>query len=241
MEKTKVLVVEDEAIIADNICDTLEDFGYEVFEPVMSYNEAVESIEEEIPHVAILDIHLAGRETGIDLGVAINERYDFPFIFLTSNSDKVTFGEAKRVEPSAFLVKPYSKDELFAAIELALYNFSKKKESVIDQNNLIVKDALFVKQKQCFVRINFEDIHYIQSDNVYLDIHLINGKTYTVRGSLNDYIAKLDKHFIRSHRSYIINLKHLDSVNHLTASVFGKEIPIGRKHREDLLAKLNVG
>lgn len=236
-----ILVVEDEVIIADNICDTLEEFGYDVQDPAMSYSEAIRSIEAEEPHLAILDIRLAGRKSGIDLGNTINEKYDFPFIFLTSNSDKVTFSEAKRVDPYAFLVKPYSKDELFAAIELALYTFSKKKESLIDQNNMVVKDALFIKDKQCFVRINFEDIHYIQSDNVYLDIHLISGKSYTVRASLNDYLSKLDAHFIRSHRSYIINLRHLESVGNLTAKIYGKDIPIGRKHREDLLLRLNMG
>ena len=84
MEKKKVLVVEDEIIIADNICDSLIDLGYEVTEPAINYTEAILIIEKEKPDIAILDIHLSGKKTGIDIAKKINENYNFPFIFLTS-------------------------------------------------------------------------------------------------------------------------------------------------------------
>ncbi|MEM7040268.1 MAG: response regulator, partial [Bacteroidota bacterium] len=112
MRKVKILVVEDEIIIADDIADTLEDLGYEVLGPVISYSAAIPLIEEEMPDLALLDLQLSGRKSGIDLGLKINETYQFPFIFLTSNSDKATLEEAKKVEPSAYLLKPYSKEEL---------------------------------------------------------------------------------------------------------------------------------
>lgn len=241
MSKVKVLVVEDEVIIADDICDTLEDYGYDVTEPAISFTEALESIEEENPDIAILDVQLSGKKTGIDLARVINEKYKFPFIFLTSNSDKFTLNEAKEVQPYAFLVKPFSKEELYTSLEIALFNFSKQKEKVIDKENLVVKDALFIKNKQCFYRLNFKDILYIQSDNVYLDVHAVDGKKYTVRATLNDYILKLDDSFERVHRSYIVNLKHLDVINHISVTIKGEVIPIAKKYRDDLLDKLNKG
>lgn len=241
MSKIKILIAEDEAIIADNIFDTLEDFGYEVIEPVISYTEGVEVIAQDVPDIAILDIQLSGKKTGIDLGAHIQEKYDFPFIFLTSNSDKATFAEAKQVQPSAFLAKPFNSDELYASIELALSNFSKQKQKFINQENLIVKDALFVKHKQRFIRINFDEITYLKSDNVYIDIFLVNGKSHVVRGALNDYISKLSDHFIRCHRSYIINLQHLTSVNHISVQLSEIDIPIGKMHRDNLLNRLNKG
>ncbi|GAK90001.1 sigma-54-dependent transcriptional regulator [Nonlabens ulvanivorans] len=67
MEKVKIIVVEDEILIADNICDALEDLGYEVLEPAISYSEAVQRIEDEQPDIAILDIQLSGSKSGIDL------------------------------------------------------------------------------------------------------------------------------------------------------------------------------
>jgi len=62
MNKVKVLVVENEIIIADNICDALEDLGYEVLEPAISYTEAIVRIEKERPDIEILDIQLSGKK-----------------------------------------------------------------------------------------------------------------------------------------------------------------------------------
>lgn len=241
MNRMKVLVVEDEVIIADNICDTLKGFGYDVLEPAMTYNEAIERIETDRPDIAILDIKLSGKESGIDLAKKINNEYDFPFIFLTSNSDKATFEEAKVVEPHAFLVKPFGKDELFAALELAIVSYAKKSSDEVQQDAAVLTNALFIKQKTHFVRVNFEEILYIRSDGVYLDIYMLNGKPLTVRGSLNDYVSKLDKNFMRSHRSYIINLARLDSISQNSAFVGGVEIPIGKKHRPFFLSRLTIG
>lgn len=236
----KILIVEDEVIIADNICDTLTDFGYSVLEPSISYTEAIETIENERPDIAILDVQLAGKKSGIDIAHQINSKYKFPFIFLTSNSDKATLDEAKLAEPYAFLVKPFVKEELFAAIELALFNFASLKEKVIDKENLVVRDALFIKQKNVFLRLNFTDITYIKSDHVYLDIHTIQGKKHTVRGTISEYLDKLDENFVQIHRGHIINTKHLESINHITVQVNGQSLPVGKKHRDELLDKINL-
>ena len=240
MDKVKILVVEDEIIIADNLCDSLDQMGYESLEPASTYSEALEMISEEIPDLAILDIQLAGKKSGIDLGEKINAEFDFPFVFLTSNSDKMTFTEAKRANPSAFLVKPFVKDELYAAIELALYSYSKSKEKAIDQENLIIKNALFIKDKTAFIRINFSDIHYLKSEGNYIDVQMIDGKRHTVRGSLNDYIAKLNTSFARCHRSYILNLDLLESIDTISIISLGVSIPLGKQHRNEILGRLNM-
>jgi len=239
-EKVRVLIVEDEIIIADNIADSLGSFGYEVMEPVRSYKEAVESNEANPPSIAILDIRLAGTKTGIDLGEYIQDNYDFPFIFLTSNSDVDTLQEAKLVEPNAFLVKPFGKEELYAAIELGLYSNVQKRKSG-GQESPLENKAFFVRQKSHFERVNYQDILYIQSDGVYLDIYTADAKPITIRGALNDYIHKLNDTFLRCHRSYIINLDHLEKVNQHSAIVAGVEIPIGKKYRQEVLSRITLG
>lgn len=240
MKQVTILIVEDEAIIADSIAFALMDFGYNVLEPAMSYDEAIASIEEYQPDIAILDIRLQGERTGIDLGSLIHKKYDFPYLFLTSNSDKMTFDQAKIAKPSAFLVKPYVKEELYAAVELALVNYASDTKRFINEDNLVVKDALFIKQKKRFIRANFEDIRYIQSDGVYLDIYVEDTKYYTVRGTLNEYADKLNNDFIRVHRSYIVNLHYLEALENNVAIIDGAEVPIGKRHRADLVARLNL-
>ena len=127
MKKTKILVVEDEILIADNICKTLKNLGYETLEPAINYTEAMLTIKKEQPDFAILDINLSGKKTGIHIAQQIRSLYNFPFVFLTANSDLATLNLAKEVLPNGYLIKPFSKEELFTSIEIALHNFSKEK------------------------------------------------------------------------------------------------------------------
>lgn len=238
MKKIKILVVEDEILIADNICDTLEELGYEALEPAINFTEAIETIENEKPDLAILDIQLSGSKTGIDIAENILHKYKFPFIFLSSNSDVQTLSQAKKVTPSAYLVKPFSKDELFTSIEVALYNHSQKPESS-NKDNLVLKDSLFFKDKGTYHKINFDDILYLKSDHIYVEIiSKGNGKSI-VRASLNEIINHLTNNFIRVHRGYIINLKHLQQIESSNAVINKEIIPIGKKYRQNILDKLN--
>jgi DNA-binding LytR/AlgR family response regulator len=70
---------------------------------------------------------------------------------------------------------------------------------------------------------------------------MVNGKVHTVRATLNEYIGKLSKNFLRIHRSYIVNLDLLESIDYTSVVVSEQEIPVGKKHREDLLARVNLG
>lgn len=241
MSKVKVLIVEDEAIIADSIFDTLEELGYEVIEPANTFSEAIQLIESEKPDIAILDIQLGGKKSGVDLAIRINQEYKFPFLFLSSNTDKITLEEAKNVQPFAYLVKPFAKEELYTSIEVALYNFAKQAEQALDQENLIIHDALFIKANKAFVRLNFKDVVYLKSDHIYIDVYLNNGKKFSVRGSLNEYMNKLGSMFFRTHRSFIVNLDYLQEVKQTKVVVNELEIPLGQNQKEELLAKLNKG
>ncbi|MBL4709851.1 MAG: response regulator [Flavobacteriales bacterium] len=241
MSKVKVLIVEDEAIIADDIFDTLEELGYEVLEPANTFTEAIEKIEKFVPDIAILDIQLSGKKSGIDLATRINELYKFPFIFLSSNSDKITLEEAKRVEPLAYLVKPFNKEEIYTSIEVALFNYSKRIEKTLDERSLIIQDALFLKINKAFIRLNFSDIAYLKSDHIYIEIVTTTGEKHVVRGSLNEYMNKLSPIFYRVHRSYIVNLQHMTKLEQSTINIGGSDISIGKKQREELINQLNRG
>ena len=238
MDKIKILVVEDEVIIADNICDILDELGYEALEPVISFAQAIESIEKYHPDMVILDIQLSGKKDGVDLAWTIKEDYDIPFIFLTSSVDKITIDKAKQVAPPAYLVKPFNKDELYSSIEIAIFNYTR---TSADLGSAIIQDAIFVKQKASFQKVLFSEIIFIKSDHVYLEIHLTDDKKILVRDSLNEYIQKLSPRFYRLHRGYIINLDHLENIDNDNVVVGGNEIPIGKKYREQLLKLVQTG
>jgi DNA-binding LytR/AlgR family response regulator len=239
MDRVKVLIVEDEMIISHGIKLSLESSGYNVVGQAINYTESISLLESEKPDIAILDIKLSGGKSGIDLANEINKTFHIPFMFLTSNTDKLTVEEVKNVNPSAYLVKPFNEVEIATSIELALYNFSKAKETAFSQENLIIKDCLFVKVGTRFIRVNFSDIVLIKSSHVYVEIHLSNGEKHLVRGSLNEYINKVASTFFRSHRSYIVNLDYLQEILPNALVVLGNEIPVGKKNKEELLRLIN--
>lgn len=238
MSKIKILVVEDEIIIADNICYALEELGYEALEPAINYTEAIETIEKENPDLAILDIQLSGGKTGIDVAQTILEKHNFPFIFLSSNADITTISEAKKVHPSAYLIKPFSKEELHSSIEVAVYNFSQDTGKK-DNDDVIVKDALFLKEKGVFQKLNFDDILYLKSAHIYIDIFLKDNKKIVVRASLNEILPKLSKSFVRVHRGYIVNTKYLMQIDANALKINDEIIPIGKTYHRNLLQRIN--
>lgn len=243
MSKVKILVVEDEIVIADNICDTLEELGYEVLEPAINYTEAVEILQEEQPDLAMLDIQLAGSKDGIDLAWKIKEDFDIPFIFLTSNADPRTVDRTKKLNPPAFLVKPFNGDDLYTSIELALYNHygeQRPPEDEKDMAQVIIKDALFVKTKNLFQKVRFEDILFIKAEHVYIELNVQNNKKYLIRNSMNAFCERMPEDFFRVHRSYAINMQHLDAINSSYVIVGDEQIPIGKNYREELISKVRI-
>lgn len=239
MAKIKVLVVEDEVLIADNICDTLSSLGYETLEPAINYSEALETLEAQQPDLALLDIQLSGRKTGIDLAHVISQNYNIPFIFLSSNSDSATVNQAIQVNPNAYLVKPFSKEELYTSIEVALHTHTKKSYSE-KSSETILKNDLFIKENGVYIKIGFDEILYLKSSHVYVEIFLKDNTKRVVRTSLNDLILKLNTDFLRVHRGYIVNLNHLSQLDVNVLNIGKAVIPIGKKYKDLLLSKLNV-
>ena len=235
MNRVKIAVVEDEIIIADNICESLEALGYNVLEPAITFTEGKELIDTELPDIAILDIHLSGRKDGVDLALHIKETHDIPFIFLTAHADKATVERAKIVNPPAYLIKPFTKEELYSAIEVALFNHQQAK---LLQEDTVQKPYIFIKQKNYFLKLQLENILFLKSDHVYLEIHMVNQEKYVLRESLADFESKLNTDFIRINRSYIVNFTHIDSVDAKTIKVASIELPLSKQFRPILLEKM---
>lgn len=241
MSRVRILIVENEAVIAMNIFDILEDLGYDVLEPATTYVEALDILKRDQPDIAILDIRLSGKKTGIDLARYINEEYELPFIFLTSNSDAATIDEAKKTNPAAFLVKPFVKDELFASIEIALHNY-KQQENTIQplEDNPVIKNALFIKEKGVFHKIMIPEIMVLKSEHVYIRLTIAGGKNFLIRGSFASLAPALSDAFIKVHRSYMINADFLENIGKTSVLIGKFEIPVSQRHREELLSKINI-
>lgn len=239
MKRVKILVVKEELNNAQNTCNTLKSIGYEALEPANSYNGALETIKNDLPDIALLDLQLSGEKTGIDVAKVIKEQYNFPFIFLTPKIDSNTINLLKEVMPSAYLMKPFTKNELYSSIEVALFNYSKR-TGPINKDNFIIKDSLFVKDKGYYKKVKFTDILYIKSAHVYIEMYLEDGLKYLIRTSLGAILESLDDSFIRIHRSYVVNTNHLSEFNQSFVKVNNIELAISKKYKEDLMKRINL-
>lgn len=172
----EILIVEDNLVVVDSVVRMLSKLGYDKVKSVTDYNAAVKILSLKKTHLVLIDILLSGEETGIELGGYIRENINIPFIFITSNSDRATVADAKKVTPNGYLVKPFEKEDLFTAIEIALFNFreqlsTSKERNVLDSDTdttAILSDSIFIKKQHIYHRISFSEILYIKADNVYL-------------------------------------------------------------------------
>ena len=121
MEKVKILVVEDNRIVAEDIKNNLEEMGYAVSGVATSGEKALVAAKEQLPDIAIMDIRLGNGMNGIDTASELRQNYQIPIIYLTAHADKETVSRAKKTEPYAYLVKPFDVEELQSAVEIAIY------------------------------------------------------------------------------------------------------------------------
>lgn len=122
MTGIKVLIVEDEPLIAKNIGMYLNNNDFEVSAIAYDSDEAFHQLKKQPPDFAILDINLESEKDGIDIAEYINRNNFIPFVYLTSYSDKETIERAKKTNPAGFIVKPFNDKTLYATIEIALAN-----------------------------------------------------------------------------------------------------------------------
>lgn len=134
--KVRILIVEDEPLIAENLAMYLNNHDYEVVGMAYDYDEGIDKLKQEIPDIVLLDINLDGQKDGIDLAKFIFENLKIPFVFLSSYSDKTTLDRVKSLQPSGYLVKPFHEKTLLATLEISLANYAKSQYQLNDELHL---------------------------------------------------------------------------------------------------------
>ncbi len=240
MEPIKILIVEDESLVAMDISDMLTRLHYEVLPNALSYNGAIEIIDKQKPDLALVDINLGGEKSGIELAETLKNRYKVPFIFITSHSDKKTVAQAASLKPNGYLVKPFEQEDLFTSIEMAIaslpiLNIPANEEAT---GNKLLTDCLFVKTDRNYVKVKIEDILWLQSDHNYIYIITEKGKNI-VRSNFKELLSNLPNDlFVQVHKSYMVNLRCIDAVSHTEVLVGGTEIPLSRSFKEELMSRI---
>lgn len=215
MNKTRVVIIEDEFFAAAHLEDLLTTLGYEVCGVFYSGEDFLKHTGWDFD-TAIVDIFLSGSITGLDIAEKLNGRLK-PFIFLTANQDSQTLKAAARLTPKAYISKPFQQNDVQAALEIIAHGLMPK---------------IQVRTLHGIEEISSGDIVYIQSDGVYIQIHTITGKI-TQRKLLKEIQDELPASFIRVHRSYLVNTQYIDKRTATTLTLRGETIPISRGYRAE--------
>ena len=128
MSEVKILIVEDERIIAEDTKQTLESLDYEVCGIASSGDEAIRIVEESDPDLILMDIKIKGPIDGIETAEKIHQKRDIPLIYVTAYADEETLQRAKITEPYGYILKPIRKNELKTAVEIVLYKHKMEKQ-----------------------------------------------------------------------------------------------------------------
>lgn len=251
--KQKILIVEDESIVAMDIQQSLEKLGYEVLGVASTGLKALEFLSKRSkPDLILMDIMIKGEMTGIDVAEEVNKNFSIPVIFLTAYADDNTLERAKLSEPYGYILKPFKTIDLKTNIEVALHKhkIARKTQKELDAYATIVtnsensKPYIFIKNKSRFIKTNIEDLFYVEALKDYVIFHTLKEK-YTLHCTMKEIESRLPKNiFARVHRSFIVNMDKIHIIEYVNSVIkleeTGKEIPLGASYKQNLFKKFNL-
>ena len=256
-DSINILIIEDEAVLAMDLSDLLEEEGYFVIGTANNGPKALSLHQQNRLDLALCDIHIKGEWDGIETAERLLTERPIPIIFLTALTDKATLDRAMRLYPSAYLIKPVTVPGLRAAIELALRNFIQSvttspeplpsltnppalKDEARTEPILRIDDAVFIKHKYQFVKISLDDIDYIEADGSYTTL-VTPQHRYALRLTISHVLDRLSfPRLIRIHRSYAVNLNRVSTFNEREVSLPTLSLPLGRLYKPDFLRHFDI-
>ncbi|GAB4024204.1 response regulator [Spirosoma koreense] len=262
IQPPSILIVEDEVILALDLCLQLENQGYTIAGTATTGRQALALHQQQQADIVICDINLRGDWSGIETARQLVAFNPVPIIYLSAMTDRSTLEQAKVTKPAAYLIKPVTSDNLRIAIEIALSNFAYSTEiekAVIPREPvtipistspatnsregeaiLQVGDYIFIKQNYQFVRLHQAEILYAEAEDKYTTL-VTTTRKFVLRLSLVVLLQRLmDMTLVRVHRSYAVNLEKVESFNDYEIQINGQTLPLGRVYKDEFLRNFRV-
>ncbi|NRA51307.1 MAG: response regulator [Phaeodactylibacter sp.] len=233
MSSFRILIVEDEVLIADTIKRYLTGKGHQVVGTAISFDEAVSLFEEEQPDLVLLDIRLSGSKTGIDVAKWLRSHEEsIPFIYLTSQLDQKSLDGAKSTFPAGYLSKPVQAQSLFTTIEIAMFNHQAQEDQ---------KATIRLYNGKQYFQVPVDDILYLRADHIYVKITMQREDEFVQRATLKEMIDQLPEGpFVQTHRSYAVNLRQVTRWDQEYLYFNKMSVPVSRGRRREVLTTLEA-
>ncbi|MBO0934564.1 response regulator [Fibrella aquatilis] len=241
-ERMHILVVEDEPILAMDLSDSLEEEGYCVVGVATNGHKALDLFRTRPVDLVLCDIMIKGDWDGIETVRHLTAERPVPVIYLTALTDSDTLERAKQTYPAAYLNKPYQLPSLRTAIELAIHNATMRtpppaaeRDGTGRETLLQINNYLYIKQNYQFIRIDMNDLLYLEADNTYTKL-VTTGRKYILRLTLSSILERISQPWlVRIHRSYAININSVESFNDVEVSIGPQLIPLSRSCKDDFM------
>ncbi len=234
--ETKLFIVEDEPAIQEVLRSYAEELGYLIDSLSNSFTSAIEAMDDSQANFALLDIRLGDEKDGILVARQVKERLKIPFIFITSLSDSDTILKASLESPDGYLLKPFSKENLFATVEMI-----KNKRRFAQISLGAETEFIFIKADYAHQKINLHEVLFVNAEGNYVKINLSNGKNIMARATMKEFVNELPQtHFFQVHKSYIVNTNHLTSITSNSVLIEKHEIPLSVNYKVAFFEKLNI-
>lgn len=247
MKQLHILLVEDDPAYLLEVEVFLQKLPEFTYTTASSAAEARQLLQRQIFDLALLDINIKGKETGVDIGRFLRLHYPrVAVVFMTAFAEGNIYEDAKSISPYAFLVKPFDELTLRSTIDAIAQQQSSNDLLEYErfekmQEGHMLREHLFVKANNRLHKVRLPDISFIEADGNYSIIYA-QGRKYIVKISLKQFLTKLSSLlFIRIHRNYVVQIPFLDSIDFSSNElvVAGQNLPIGAKYKTTLSKRLN--
>jgi len=231
----KILIVEDDPLISEELSLIIGSLGYEVVGIVNNETDALTAVQKESPDLVCLDIDLKAGGSGFNVA----SKLEVPFLFITSFFDEMTLAKAKDYDPYSYIVKPFRDIDIKSNLSLAFF----KIESQQGEKPAAVgkPEELFIRKDGEAFRIDSDEILYLKGEDNYSVLHMANGSKHMTSTTLKKMTEKLEPYgFIRVHKSYSVSIAKVTGFQGSTIYLTEKAIPIGKAFRSNLRARFTV-
>lgn len=236
MTDIKVLIVEDESLVADDLSGYMKECGFKVTGTALSSEECFELIHADEPDIILMDINIQGKLDGIEIARILNQTRKIPFIFLTANTDAITVNRALPLNPDAFICKPFNKNDLKIAIELACQKHNDKVMSSATSDHDVINHSIFVREGSVYRRIDVPSVLYIEAKGSYSTIVTVS-KSYTLSYNLNYFATQVKNPvFKRVHRSFIVNVNRVEGIENTALLINRTAIPVSKQYQKEIMS-----
>lgn len=239
IENINVLIIEDDTYWSDILNAALKKLGYNVVGIADNLESAIKALNVNNFDIAMVDINIDGRKSGIELGKLLGSTYKKPFIYITSETSEVIMKEVAETSPSAFLTKPVNNTSLMISIKNALSTEEDNEEVPIQT----LDDTFFVKLGNSYKKLSWADVICLSVNQNYTQVITpTSGNTFLIRSPLQKTLTNVvprhwQKDFLRINRAEVINTKYIEELSgntlvtrHGSFDVTDTHLPEIKKH-----------